>query len=248
MNALVVDSVTKSFGSGKNYRRAVDNVSLSVEDGEVVGLLGMNGAGKSTTVKMCSGLLVPDSGSINIFGHDITTDGVAAKSLINVSPQETAVAPALSVRENLELIACIYGASKASAREKADEIMRRLKLTDRANDHAKKLSGGLMRRLSIGMALISSPRLIFLDEPTLGLDVVSRRELWRYIRETSEHCAVVLTTHYLEEAEALCNRIAIMANGKIVATGSPDELKSKAGADNFEDAFLMLSGEEVRGE
>ena len=245
MDALVAENLVKAFGRGDKRKVAVDGVSFAVHDGEVFGLLGMNGAGKSTTIKMCTGLLSPDGGSVSVFGHDTVNDCAAAKSLLNVSPQETAVAGALTVRENLELIAEVYGAGRSEAREKASAMMNRLKLEDRANDGAKKLSGGLMRRLSIGMALITSPRLVFLDEPTLGLDVVARRELWRYIRETSEHSAVVLTTHYLEEAEALCGRIAIMAHGKIVAVGSAAELKARAGTDSFEDAFLKLSGEET---
>ncbi|MCH5158906.1 MAG: ABC transporter ATP-binding protein [Clostridiales bacterium] len=222
--------------------KAVDDVSLAIEEGEIFGLLGMNGAGKSTTVKMCTGLLAPDGGSVTVFGGDIALS--ETKRMLNVSPQETAVAPMLSVYENLVFIAEIYGADKATSKLQAEEIAAKLKLTDRLNDRAGKLSGGLMRRLSIGMAIITKPRLVFLDEPTLGLDVVSRRELWKYIREISGSAAVVLTTHYLEEAEALCNRIAVMAGGKIAAIGTADELKKLSGEDTFENAFLRLTGEE----
>ncbi len=242
MFALKVENLYKTFKNGKRVIKAVDGVSLAVNEGEIFGLLGMNGAGKSTTIKMCTGLLQPDSGTVGVFDRDIFSDP-SAKRLVNVSPQETAVAPLLTVRVNLEFIARIYGADKTAAAAKAREIMERLKLTDRASDRAGKLSGGLMRRLSIGMAIISEPKLVFLDEPTLGLDVVSRRELWRYIREISEHTAVVLTTHYLEEAEALCSRIAVMTAGKIADVGSAAELIERSGESNFENAFLRLSGE-----
>lgn len=243
MEALKLEGITKTFRVGKREIRAVDDVSFFVEDGEIFGLLGMNGAGKSTTIKICTGLLEPDGGSAYVYGRDIVKEREEAKSLLNVSPQETAVAPLLSVRENLVFSARIYGADKKTAEERAAEIMDKLKLADRAADKASKLSGGLMRRLSIGMALITSPRLVFLDEPTLGLDVVSRRELWRYIREIAEKSAVVLTTHYLEEAQSLCKRIAVMSSGKIAAIGTAEELIKKSGESNFENAFLRLSGE-----
>lgn len=244
MDALTVCNVKKSFTSRKRIVRAVDDVSFSVGQGEVFGLLGMNGAGKSTTIKMCTGLIEPDDGVISVFGNDIVKEREKAKSLLNVSPQETAVAPALSVEENLVLIARIYGADKAQAKRAAGDVMERLRLTDRAKDRAGKLSGGLMRRLSVGMALITNPKLVFLDEPTLGLDVVARRELWKFIREISKTAAVVLTTHYLEEAQSLCSRIAVMSGGKITAVGTADELIAKSGTDSFEDAFLKLSGAE----
>lgn len=245
MIVLKVDNVSKTFKNNKRVLRAVDGVSLEVNEGEVFGLLGMNGAGKSTLIKMCTGLTLPSGGSIAVYGHDVVKDKAAAQSVINISPQETAVAMALTVRENLEFISRIYGADKASASAAAEEVMDRLKLTARAFDVAGKLSGGLMRRLSIGMALITKPRLMFLDEPTLGLDILARRELWKLVNEIKRDTSVVLTTHYLEEAEALCDRIAIMSHGKIVATGSADELKKLAGADKFEDAFLSFAGEEV---
>lgn len=243
MEALKIDDIHKTFRSGKRVIKAVDGVSFTVNDGEIFGLLGMNGAGKSTTIKICTGLIAPDSGTASVFGHDIVKEAAAAKSMLNVSPQETAVAPLLTVKENLEFVARIYGGTKAEAASRAAEIMEKLKLTDRASDKAAKLSGGLMRRLSIGMALITSPRLVFLDEPTLGLDVLARRELWKYIREISRSAAVVLTTHYLEEAEALCARIAVMSGGRIAAVGTADELLQASGETSFENAFLRLAGE-----
>ncbi len=243
MTALELSGVSKTFRSGGRSIRAVSDVSFAVADGEAFALLGMNGAGKSTAIKMSTGLIAPDCGKISVFGHDTVKEPTAAKSLVGVSPQETAVAPMLSVRENLEFISMVYGADKRAAKAAAAEMMDRLGIADRAKDRAGKLSGGLMRRLSVGMALITEPKLVFLDEPTLGLDVVARRELWRYIREVKKTASVVLTTHYLEEAVALCDRIAIMANGKIAALGTADELIEASGADNFEDAFLILSGE-----
>lgn len=242
MIALEVDGVKKSFRSRRGTVDAVRGVSFCVEAGEVFGLLGMNGAGKSTTIKMCTGLLEPDGGQISVFGNDIVRDCEKAKSMLNISPQETAVAPALSVEENLIFTARIYGAGRSEAKRAAVEVMERLRLSDRAADRAGKLSGGLMRRLSVGMALITEPKLIFLDEPTLGLDVVARRELWKFIRDVSATAAVVLTTHYLEEAESLCNRIAVMSEGRIAAVGSAAELIEKSGESNFENAFLRLSG------
>lgn len=233
----------KEFKAGKAKIRAVDGVSFCVCEHEIFGLLGMNGAGKSTTIKMCTGLLIPDGGSCEIYGADIVKNPTEAKKLVNVSPQETAVAPLLSCRENLVLIARVYGAEKREAERNADEMLSLLKLEDRAGDRAAKLSGGLMRRLSIGMALITKPKLVFLDEPTLGLDVVARRELWKLITDISKNASVVLTTHYLEEAEALCARIAVMSHGKIAACGTADELKASSGESKFENAFLKLAGE-----
>ncbi|MBD5131027.1 MAG: ABC transporter ATP-binding protein [Clostridiales bacterium] len=243
MYALKIENLYKSFRVRKRTVEAVKGVSLEVGENETVGLLGMNGAGKSTTIKICSGLIPPDGGTVTVFDMDIVKQSEQAKSLINVSPQETAVAPMLSVRENLLLVSELYGMNKQDAATAANAMIERLKLGERANDRAGKLSGGLMRRLSIGMALITNPRLVFLDEPTLGLDVVARRELWKYIGEIKKTTAIVLTTHYLEEAEALCDRIAIMSHGEIAAVGTAAELTERAGEEKFEDAFLKLSGE-----
>ena len=245
MTALHVDSVYKKFGRGERAVEAVRGVSFDVNDGEIFGLLGMNGAGKSTTIKMCTGLTSPDSGNIEVFGHDMRSDSETAKAMLNISPQETAVAALLTVRENLMFASQIYGANKAESAAAADSIMQELRLQERAGDRAGKLSGGLMRRLSIGMALITKPKLVFLDEPTLGLDVVARRELWRYIKEIKKSAAVILTTHYLEEAEALCDRIAVMTGGVIAGMGTAEELKTLSGESTFENAFLRLSGVEI---
>jgi ABC-2 type transport system ATP-binding protein len=240
MTAIQTVNLTKDFKG----RRAVDNLSLTINEGEVFALLGTNGAGKTTAIKMLCCLLAPTSGDALLLGDSILTSPDAVKQKINISPQETAVAPKLSVVENLEFMARIYGSDKHEARARAEEMMKALRLTDRAKDRAKSLSGGLQRRLSIAMALISRPKVVFLDEPTLGLDVGSRRDLWDTLNGIRGDATIVLTTHYLEEAEAHADRIAIMHAGKLQAIGTAQELKQTAGKETFEDAFLALTGTE----
>lgn len=237
MDAISITGLTRCFGS----RRAVDGLNLTVAEGELFALLGQNGAGKTTTIRMLCGLLAPTSGDAELMGKSVVTDTQAVKQLINVSPQETAVASRLTVRENLELVAGVYGSDREEAREKAREMMETFSLTDRANDRAKSLSGGMQRRLSIAMALISQPKILFLDEPTLGLDVRARRELWKHIEGLKGSMTVVLTTHYLEEAEALADRIGIMSAGKLTALGTAQEIRERTGAATLEDAFLELT-------
>ena len=241
MTAIQTINLTKKF---KN-RTAVDSLNLSIEKGELFALLGLNGAGKTTTIKMLCGLLSPTSGDAVLLGDSIIEQPTAVKQKINISPQETAVAPNLSVQENLELMARIYGSNKSEARSKTDEIMQSFKLSDRSKDKAKTLSGGLQRRLSIAMALISNPEILFLDEPTLGLDVVARRELWKVMRGLKGRITMVLTTHYLEEAEALSDRIGIMHDGRLKALGTAEQLKQETGKTSFEEAFLALTETEV---
>lgn len=239
MYAVETDRLTKRFKD----RTAVDGLSLKIEEGEIFALLGLNGAGKSTTVKMLSCLTLPTSGDGFIMGKSVTKDESEVKKIINVAPQETAVAPKLTVRENLELTARIYGCDKRKAREKTDEMLKSFSLSERADDRAKKLSGGTQRKLSLAMALISEPRVLFLDEPTVGLDVRARREMWKSVLSLKGKMTVILTTHYLEEAEALADRAAVIDKGKLKACGTADEIKALAGADTFEDAFLILTGE-----
>lgn len=235
--AIQTINLTKVFKD----RTAVDALNLSIGEGEFFALLGQNGAGKTTAIRMLCCLLTPTSGDALLLGDSIIKSPVAVKQKLNVSPQETAVAPKLSVRENLELIARIYGSDKAQARQKAVEMMSAFGLADRAKDKAKSLSGGMQRRLSIAMALISDPKIIFLDEPTLGLDVRARRELWSTLKKLKGKITIVLTTHYLEEADALADRIAIMHDGKIKALGTSEELKAQTGEESLEDVFLKLT-------
>lgn len=238
MNVIETKGLTKAY----EQKTALNDLDLTVREGELFALLGVNGAGKTTTIKLLSCLMTPTSGTAAIFGHDIRTDAQAAKALLATSPQETAVAPNLTARENLELMAGIYGASMAEAKKQAEDMIQRFNLTSIMDTKAKKLSGGWQRRLSIAMALISNPKLLFLDEPTLGLDVLARRELWHIIEGLKGKTTIILTTHYLEEAESLSDRIAILSGGKLTALGTAPELIEQAGAKNFEDAFITLAG------
>ena len=232
MNAIEIS--TKKYGS----LTAVDRLNLAVGEGELFGLLGVNGAGKTTTIKMLCCLSRATDGEALVMGNSVSRSPDKVKRIISISTQETAVAPNLTVRENLELIAEIYGVS--NIKEETDRIISQLSLNEKEFSRAKTLSGGWQRRLSIAMALITSPEVLFLDEPTLGLDVIARRELWEVIRKLKARMTIVLTTHYLEEAESLCDRIGIMSSGRLCAVGTPNELKLLGGKDNFEDAFVEL--------
>ncbi len=237
--AIQANGLTKRYGT----KTAVDNLNLSVRAGELFALLGVNGAGKTTTIKMLSGLTTPTAGDAMLLGDSITTDPQRAKAHNGVSPQETAIARNLSVGENLTLMARIYGQSERSAREKAEAMAQQLGLGEVYKQKAKTLSGGMQRRLSIGMALISEPKILFLDEPTLGLDVIARRELWSVVQKLHGQVTIILTTHYLEEVEALSDRVGIMSKGKLVAVGTVAELVQQTGTKNFEDAFIALATE-----
>ena len=237
----------QTFDLVKKYKdkTAVNGLNLTVGQGELFALLGVNGAGKTTTIKMLSCLTPPTSGDAVLLGDSIVTGKHAVKEKINVSPQETAVARNLTVRENLELIAGVYGTDRKKAREKAQEMIEAFSLGEVAKSKAKTLSGGMQRRLSIAMALISSPQILFLDEPTLGLDVLARRELWHAIEKLKGKVTIILTTHYMEEAEALSDRVGVMSNGVLKAVGTPAELIKRTGAKNFEDAFIALAEEKA---
>ncbi len=219
---------------------AVDNLCLSVHKGELFSLLGVNGAGKTTTIKMLSCLTKPTSGEAFLNGKNICNDTTAIKSIIAVSPQETAVARGLSVKENLELMCGIYGFTKNKKIEKISELTKLLGLEMVINKKAGKLSGGFERRLSIAMALISEPEILFLDEPTLGLDVIARSDLWDLIRSLKGKVTIILTTHYMEEAESLSDRIGIMKDGKLLICGTTDDIKKSANTDKFEQAFVNI--------
>ena len=240
MSAIAIRDLTKKY----NDTTAVDSLSLDIADGELFSLLGINGAGKTTTIKMLSCLTAPTSGDATVLGHSIVTDVGGVKTTLAVSPQETAVAMGLTVRENLDLICGIHGYKKERAKEKIDQISTALSLGEVLDKRASKLSGGYQRRLSIAMALIGEPKVLFLDEPTLGLDVISRSELWDLICTLKGRMTIILTTHYMEEAEALSDRIGIMKDGRLIALGTADELKAQAGVEKFEDAFVAI----VRGD
>ena len=226
----------------KQYKdvTAVDDLCLSVERGELFGLLGVNGAGKTTTIKMLSTLTVPTSGDALIDGHSILNDRQRIKELIAISPQETAVAENLTVAENLRMMAGVYGMEKTAAQERIDSLLRSFSLEKVRDKKAKKLSGGYKRRLSIAMAMIHSPQVLFLDEPTLGLDVVAREELWDTVKAIKGDLTIILTTHYLEEAQEMCDRLAVMKDGKLLTVGTCDEIIALTGERDFEKAFVSL--------
>ena len=232
----------KTAGLVKRYQTltAVDNLQLEIPQGELFSLLGVNGAGKTTAIKMLSCLTKPTNGDALVGGYSITKEPEQVKRLIGVSPQETAVAPNLSVKENLELICGIHGFSKEKTGRRMEELSQQFGLEPVLGRKAGKLSGGWQRRVSIAMALISEPQILFLDEPTLGLDVLARHDLWEAIRSLKGKITIILTTHYMEEAEALSDRIGIMKDGCLLALGTAEELKQLAGTDDFEAAFVSI--------
>ena len=240
MNAIKIEGLTK------RYREvlAVDNLSLSIEEGELFALLGVNGAGKTTTIKMLSTLTLPTDGDAYLLGKSVRREGDEVKRLIAVSPQETAIAPGLSVRENLELMCGAFGFGKAVRQEKIRKISSLIGLDEVIERKAGKLSGGWQRRLSIAMALISEPKILFLDEPTLGLDVIARSELWNIVRSLKGRVTIILTTHYMEEAEELSDRVGIMKDGRLLVSDTVEKIKEMTGADRFDEAFVRI----VRGD
>lgn len=235
MYSIKTEKLTKKFKD----KVAVNGIDLLIKEGELFSLLGVNGAGKTTTIKMLSGLILPTSGEILIDNMDVKEDIFKIKQILNVSPQETAIAPNLTVKENLEFMAGVYQINDREA--KINDLIKQFKLDEILNKKAKTLSGGWQRRLSIAISLINDPKILFLDEPTLGLDVIARKELWNIIDKLKGKITIILTTHYMEEAEALSDRIGIMANGDLVDVGTKEELISKAKAKNFEDAFISIA-------
>ena len=229
--AIQTFSLSRKFGD----LAAVDGIDLSIKEGELFSLLGPNGAGKTTAIKMLCCLLRPSSGTATVIGHDINEDPMAVKQIIDVSPQETAIAEHLNAWENLSLIGGIRGLAKGEVKKRSEELLEMVGLAKRAKEQVRKFSGGMKRRLSIAMALVSDPQVLFLDEPTLGLDPQSRRGIWEHIAELKGKKTILLTTHYLEEADALADRIAIIDEGKIVALGTPQELK-----DSISDMQVMV--------
>ncbi len=239
MNAIEIKSLTKKY----NNTTVVNKLSLDIPKGELFALLGVNGAGKTTTVKMLSCLLSATEGDAVLLGKSIISEPDEVKSFIGISPQETAVAMGLTTLENLELICGVHGFNKEKTSSKIKELTEEFNLSKIMNVKASKLSGGWQRRLSIAMALIGEPKILFLDEPTLGLDVIARSELWETITALKGETTIILTTHYMEEAEALSDRIGIMKDGSLIAVGTANELKERTGEEKFEGAFIAL----VRG-
>lgn len=232
MNIITINNVCKNYKTTK----ALDNVCLEVEDGELFGLLGVNGAGKTTLIKILCGLTKKTSGNVLIDGLNLDNDINKIKEIVDISPQETSVANNLTVKENLEFFANIYDNDKTVI----DEVITTFNLGDVLSKRAKTLSGGYKRRLSIAIALISKPKILFLDEPTLGLDVFARRELWSIINKLKNKITIILTSHYLEEIEHLCDRVAILSKGKLLEIGTIEQIKNKANAETFEESFITL--------
>ncbi len=242
MHAIQIRKLVKQY----KQLTAVDRLCLEIKQGELFSLLGVNGAGKTTVIKMLSCLTKPTQGDATVGGYSITKEPEQVKRLIGVSPQQTAVAPNLTVKENLELICGIHGFSKEKAKEKIAELSGQLSLESVLHGKAGKLSGGWQRRVSIAMALVSQPEILFLDEPTLGLDVLARHELWQIIHRLKGRVTIILTTHYMEEAQALSDRIGIMKSGRLLAVGTAEELKQAAGTTDFETAFVSIVKEDTQ--
>ena len=242
MDAIRIENLTKKYKDVV----AVDNLSLTVKEGELFALLGVNGAGKTTTIKVLACLTKATDGDAFLLGKSVNKEPNEVKTFIALSPQETAVAPALSVRENLEFICGIHSFTKEKMRVKIKELTELLGLESVMKRKAGKLSGGWQRRLSVAMALISEPKILFLDEPTLGLDVLARSDLWDIIRSLKGKITIILTTHYMEEAEALSDRVAIMKDGKLIICDTPEKIKETAETDNFEQAFVRIVKEGVK--
>lgn len=236
MAAIRIENLTKKY---KDVT-AVDDLTLAIEEGETFALLGVNGAGKTTTVKMLCGLTQPTSGEAYIYDRSVIKEVNEVKKLVSVSMQETAVGRNLTVKENLDLFAELYGLEEGDKKARIERIVERFDFSPILNKRAKKLSGGWQRKVSIALAILAEPKVMFLDEPTLGLDVLSRRELWRVLEGMKGKTTVVLTTHYMEEAEALADRIAVMKNGRLLTIGTAEELKKATSCEKFEDAFIKI--------
>jgi len=242
-SAIVIDNLTKKFEDVT----AVDELSLEVKKGELFGLLGPNGAGKTTTINVLCGVLEPTSGSVSVGGYDVRKDPEKIKELIGVCPQDTAVFSYLTGRENVELFGNLHTMSKEKLKRNTDELLGKMSLLEDAKRRVGKYSGGMRRRINLIMALVHDPEIAFLDEPTVGMDPQSRRAVWEFIKELKkQNKTVILTTHYMEEAEELCDRVGIIDHGKLIALGSPEQLKKKFGAKNLEEIFIQLTGRRIR--
>jgi ABC-2 type transport system ATP-binding protein len=243
--AITIDRLTKKFEDVT----AVDDLNLSIERGELFGLLGPNGAGKTTTINILCGLLEPTSGAISVGGYDVQKETEKVKELIGVCPQDTATYPYLTGRENVELFGNLYAMPKEKLKKNTDELLEKLSLTQDTNRRLGKYSGGMKRRINLIMALVHDPEIAFLDEPTVAMDPQSRHAVWDFIRELKKRGkTIILTTHYMEEAEELCDQVGIIDHGKLIALGSPKQLKDKFKAKDLEDVFIQLTGRKIREE
>ena len=236
MDAISIKNLRKEYKDVV----AVKGLNLDIKEGELFSLLGVNGAGKTTAIKMLSTLTRPTSGDALVLGHSILTEGDKIKGLIDISTQETAIARKLTVKENIEFYAKLSGQNKDEIEETKRYVYQYFDLDTVQNKKAYKLSGGWQRKLSIALALVSKPKILFLDEPTLGLDVIARRELWNVIKSLKKNMTIILTTHYMEEAEALSDRIGIMKDGSLLFVGTKEELYKKTNKNNVEDAFIEV--------
>ena len=242
---IVIENLTKKFEDVT----AVDGLSLEIEKGELFGLLGPNGAGKTTAIKVLCGLLEPSSGSAHVGGYDVRKDTSKVKELIGVCPQDTAAYSFLSGRENVELFGNLHAMPKEKLKKNTDGLLEKMSLTEDANRRFGKYSGGMKRRINLIMALVHDPEIAFLDEPTVAMDPQSRHAVWDFIRELKNRGkTIILTTHYMEEAEGLCDRVGIIDHGKLIALGSPKQLKDKFKAKDLEEVFIGLTGRKIREE
>ena len=242
-NAVTIEGLTKDYGEVK----AVDDLSLTIPNAEVFGLLGPNGSGKTTTINCLTGLLKPTKGTIKVGGFDIATDGTRAREILGVSPQESAVYRHLTGRENVELFGSLYSVPKSMLGPRVDMVMEKVGLLEEAGTRVGKYSGGMVRRVSIAMALVHDPKIILLDEPTVGMDPQARRAVWDFLIELKDNGkTILLTTHYMEEAEELCDRVGIIDHGRLIALGAPAELKAERHARDLEDVFIQITGRGIR--
>jgi ABC-2 type transport system ATP-binding protein len=243
---ISVEHVSKTFGK----ITAVDDVSFNVEEGEIFGFLGPNGAGKSTTIKMLTTLLVPSAGTMQLAGHDVVREQAFARRIFGIVFQDPSLDGDLTAYENLQLHAVLYNLDRKMSRTRMEELLKLVELWDRKDSLVKTFSGGMKRRLEIARGLLHHPRILFLDEPTLGLDAQTRNLLWNYIQKLNnqEGMTIFFTTHYLGEAEAIAGRIAIIDHGKLVSIGTADALKEQTGTETLEKAYLELTGSAVRDE
>jgi ABC-2 type transport system ATP-binding protein len=243
--AIATENLVKKFEDVT----AVDGINLQVSKGELFGLLGPNGAGKTTTINILCGLIKPTNGSAKVGGHDVQKEPAKVKELIGVCPQETAIYPYLTGAENVELFGNLHTMNKETLKTRRDMMLEKMGLTEDAKRKAEKYSGGMKRRLSLVLALIHDPQIAFLDEPTVAMDPQSRHAVWDFIKELKkEDKTIILTTHYMEEAEELCDRVGIIDHGKLIALGSPEDLISKNKVKNLEEVFIKLTGRKIREE